>query len=140
MFHRRWIGLVVVALILIGIFSSISGAAQRDAWMQGYMAGRLSTSSDGGAALAPYMMQGGMFGPHYGGFGSGFGIFIGLAFLALGIFLVSRGRRWARSGGGQDDWHEHFRREARRWHEGHRSPWDEQRPGVGGPGDEQRMV
>ena len=37
--------------------------------MQGYMAGRLSTGSDGGAALAPYLMPGGPLGPHYGGFG-----------------------------------------------------------------------
>ena len=139
MFYKRWIGLAIVALLVIGVVSAISGGGQRDAWMQGYMAGRLSTGSDGNAALAPYMLPGGPLGPQYGGFGRSGGLVIGLGFLALGFFLVSRRLHGARSGGGPDEWHEHIRREARRWHEGRRPPWEGQPRGADA-GDEQRMV
>jgi hypothetical protein len=137
MFHKRWIVIAVAALIVFGIFSAVSGAGQREAWMEGYMAGRLSAGSDGSAALTPYLMPGSPFGPHYGG--SGPGLFFGLAFLAFGLFLVGRrlsGARWNEQPG---DWHQHMREEARRWHQRHEGPWNAQ-PGESGPGDEQRMI
>ncbi len=136
MFYKRWIVIGLAALLLFGLVSAISGAGQREAWMEGYIAGRLSTGSDGGAALAPYMMPGSPFGPHYGGFGFGPGLFLGLAFLALGVFLLSRrfhGGRWSE---GAAEFHQHMREEARRWHEQHRGSWS----GEPSPDDEQRMV
>jgi hypothetical protein len=94
--------------------------------MQGYMAGRLSTGTDGGAALAPYMMPGSSFMPGYGGFGQGFGLLIGLGLLMLGFFfLLTRGRahhrRWHE---GKEEWAAHMHQEMRRWHEQRGGPWD----------------
>ena len=124
MFYKRWIVIAVAALLVFGVVSAISGAGQREAWMQGYMAGRLSTGSDGGAALAPYLMPGSPLGPRYGGFGAGPGLFIGLAFLGLGAFLISRRLHDPRSGAAHDDWHAHMRQEARRWHQRHQGGWN----------------
>jgi hypothetical protein len=137
MFYKRWIVIAAAALLVIGLISAISGAGQREAWMEGYMAGRLSTGSDGGAALAPYMMPGSPFAPHYGGFGPG--LFIGLGFLALGLFLVSRRFHSGRFAGKSDEWHEHMRQEAEKWRQRHHGPWES---GPGGPstGDEQRII
>ena len=137
MIYKRWIVVALAALLVIGVVSAVSGAGQREAWMQGYMAGRLSTGTDGTAALAPYMMPGGPLGPHYGGFGGG--LFIGLGLLALGFFLVSRRLHGGRWNAGADEWHQRMREEARRWHERHQGPWNAG-PGQAGPGDEQRMV
>lgn len=141
MFHKRWIGLVVVALILFGIFSAIGAAGQREAWMQGYLAGSLSTGADGGAALAPYMMSRG-WGFNSGGFGHPFGVFFGLGILCLGLFFISRRlHHWRGRAGGPDEWHEHMRREAERWHERRQRRWEEWRRDDPRQNDEsQRMV
>ena len=90
MFGRRWIGLAVAALLIVVVFSAAGASAQRNAWTQGYMAGRLSAGTDGAAALAPYMMMpGSPLSPGYGGFGGGSGgLVIGLGLLALGFLIV----------------------------------------------------
>jgi hypothetical protein len=139
MFYKRWIVIGLAALLLFGVVSAIGGAGQREAWMEGYIAGRLSTGSDGGAALAPYMMPGGPFGPHYGGFGFGPGLFLGLGFLALGVFLLSRRFHGGRWNEGAADFHQHMREEARRWRQQHQGSWSGE-PDQPGPGDEQRIV
>jgi hypothetical protein len=137
MFFKRWIVLALAVLLVIGVFSAISGAGQREAWMQGYMAGRLSTGTDGGAAIAPYMMYGGNFGPHFG-FG-GIGFFWGVGLLLLGFFLIGRRLHWRGHEGGPEDWHERMRAEAERWHERHQRRWEGRAPERGGD-SEQRMV
>ena len=120
MFSKRWIGLALVALLLIGVISAVSGAGQRDAWMQGYLAGRLSTGEDDGSALTPYLMARGEFGSHYGGFGAGLNCLIGLGFLLFGLFFVSRTLHRV-FGSNSDEWRERMRAEADRWHERHHS-------------------
>lgn len=137
MFYKRWIVIAIAALLVFGGLSAMSGAGQREAWMQGYMAGRLSAGSDGDAALAPYLMPGGAFGPRYGGVGPG--LFFGLGFLALGLFLISRRLHSARWSGKPDEWHEHMRQEAERWRQRHHGPWSGA-PGDPNAGNEQRMV
>ena len=139
MFYKRWFVIVLAALLVIGVVSAISGAGQREAWMQGYMAGRMSTGSDGGADLTPYMLPGGPLGPRYGGFGPGPGLFIGLAFLALGAFLIGRRMYGTRPGDPHSDWHAHMRDEARRWHQRHHGRWDAE-SGRAAAGDEQQMI
>jgi hypothetical protein len=115
---RRWIGLALVALLVIVIISTVGGSAQQNAWMQGYMAGRLSAGGDSGAALAPYVMPGSPFMPRYGGFGHSFGLFIGLGFLALGFFALTRGRdHHARWHARKEEWARRMQEEARQWHE-----------------------
>jgi hypothetical protein len=137
MYGRRWIGFALAALLIVVVISAVSGSAQRDAWMQGYMAGRLSTGTDGAASLAPYMMPGSPLAPSYGGFGHGGGLFVGLGLLALGFFFVTRGfgrhRGWRR---GKAEWAERMHQEMRRWHEQNGDPWQP----APGEGDEQRMV
>ncbi len=134
MFFKRWMVVALAILLAIGIFSAMSAAGQRDAWMQGYLAGRLSTGADGGAALAPYMMPGGAFGPRYGGFP--FGLLIWPGFLLLGLFLISRRLHyWKGQAGGPDEWHERMRQRAEQWHERHQG-----RPREQDDDKEQRMI
>jgi hypothetical protein len=127
MVGRRWIGFALAALLIIVVISTVGGQTRQNAWMQGYMAGRLSAGSDGGAALAPYMMPGGPFG-YGGGFGHGIGLFIGLGFLAFGFFALTRGRghhqRWHAR---KEEWARRMEEEARRWHESVDKPDEEQR-------------
>jgi len=143
MFGRRWIGLAVAALLVIVVISTVSGNAQQNAWMQGYMAGRLAAGTDGGAALTPYMMPGSPFMPGYGGgFGHGIGLFIGLGFLALVFFALTRGRGHHRHWQARkEEWARHMQEEARRWHEqGERgAPW-QPRPEERPAGDEPQKV
>jgi hypothetical protein len=127
MFGRRWIGLALVALLIIVVISTLGGHAQQNAWMQGYMAGRLSAGSDGAAALAPYMMPGGMFG-YGGGTGPGIGLFVGFGFLALGFFALTRGRGHHRHWQARrEEWARRMHEEAHRWHEQAEKADDEQR-------------
>lgn len=134
MFTKRWIGFAFAILLVILVVSAIGGAGQRDAWMQGYMVGRLSTGADGGAAIAPYMMYGGNFGPHFG-FG-GTGVFWGIGLLLLGFFLISRRLHWNRREGGPDDWAGRMHAEADRWHERHQRRWEERTREGGSEGEQ----
>jgi hypothetical protein len=140
MFGRRWIGFALMALLVIVVISTLGGSAQQNAWMQGYMAGRLSAGTDGAVALAPYMIPGSPFMPRYGGFGHGIGLFIGLGFLALGVFALTRGRGHHRHWQARkQEWARHMQEEARRWHEESGGPGEarpEDRPG----GDESQRV
>ena len=129
MFGKRWIGFALAAALIIVVISTVGGGqAQQNAWMQGYMAGRLSAGSDGGAALAPYMMPGSPFMPGAGGFGHGIGLFIGLGLLALGFFALTRGRghhgHWQAR---REEWARRMHEEARRWHEQAEAADDEPR-------------
>jgi hypothetical protein len=110
----RWLIVGAAVLLVLGLVFAGGAAAQRDAWMQGYMMGRLATGNDGGAnaALLPYMYPG-YGGPHFGG--SGIFILLGLLFLGFVALRHLRFSAW-REGGGPGHWH------------GRRSPWwDEER-------------
>ncbi|HYN88557.1 MAG TPA: hypothetical protein VER55_08495 [Ardenticatenaceae bacterium] len=109
MFPRRLVVGALALLLLFGLLIGASGAAQRDAWMQGYMVGRLSAGGEGDAAapLAPYFYGGGYRGPHFGGLGLIF--VLGLLFFlfgAVGKFFRCWG--WRHSGGpGGGPWGRH---------------------------------
>lgn len=120
-------GLLVIALLAGGV-----SAAQRNAWTQGYMMGRLATGSDGGV-VAPVMPYGyaGYPGTHSGGFGLIFGLGL-LALLFLGVGRTFRHRAWAMHGGpnsapcgAQDQaWQQHkaeWQRWAQEMHAEHRA-------------------
>lgn len=100
MFPRRFMGIVIAGLIALGVFMSVSANAQRDAWMQGYLLGRVSGGGSDAAAstLLPLIYGGHLGGSPFGGFGPF--LFIGLA--ALAVFGVSRAMRaaaWRHHGG-----------------------------------------
>lgn len=109
--QKRILWIVLVGLLLCGLIFGMSGAVQRNAWMEGYTIGRLSAASglDGAPAavapIAPYAY------PGYGHHGPGFGGFLFLFFGAgLVFFFVTRlGRMahwhaWAMHGGPQGEW------------------------------------
>ena len=113
--QRRLVIGIVVGLLVLGLLGAWSASAQQDAWTQGYLLGRLSSSSEGGGAagLAPYLYPGlaGGFGrPRFGPFG----FIFPLLFLGLGVFLVSRffriwawrhhGPPWGYPGPGRRPW------------------------------------
>jgi hypothetical protein len=153
MFHRRFLLIAVAGLIVLGLLIGAQGAAQRDAWMQGYMMGRLSDGSAAGSAgaLLPYAYQGGSFGPSH--FGGGFGVLFGIGLLILGLAFAGRcmhARMWGMHGG---PWQEHAEGHGEGGHDeharyGHRPPfwwpdWDRpsesrpekpERPESGGEG------
>ncbi len=114
MFPRRLVIGVVVGLLVLGLLMTGISSMQRDAWMQGYLLGRLSTGSDGGTTgqLLPYLYPG-YGGPHFGGFG--FIFFLGLLFLLfVGLRHFFRYQAWHQQGGPEGGpW-------GRR---GHRPPW-----------------
>jgi hypothetical protein len=86
MFPKRFLIIGAVALLILGLF--VLPSVQRDAWMQGYLAGQLASQDGGKAApIAPYLYPGygGMgYGPHFGGFGALLG-FLFLLFLIFGL-------------------------------------------------------
>jgi hypothetical protein len=112
----RWLIVAAAVLLVLGLVFAGGAAAQRDAWMQGYMMGRLATGNDGGAnaALLPYMYPG-YGGPHFGGFG--IFLLLGLLFLGFAAMRFFRFSAWREGGGpwghggGPGHWH------------GRRSPW-----------------
>jgi hypothetical protein len=106
----------VAALLLIGLISAIGGSGQRDAWMQGYLAGRLSAGGEGTADLAPYMMMRGAGPWHYGGWGAGLTCLIPLGFLALVGLLIASHKHRRRWHADASNWEERLRQEADRWH------------------------
>jgi hypothetical protein len=89
MFHRRPLFGLIVLLVIFGLILAGGAAAQRNAWMQGYMMGRLSSGTDGAGAntLPPFAYGGGYGwgygGPHFGGF-LGFLVVVGILFLVFG--------------------------------------------------------
>jgi hypothetical protein len=124
---KALVGLLVIALLVGGV-----SASQRDAWTQGYMVGRLSAGSDGGA-LTPLMPYGygGYAGPQFGGFG----VILGLGLLVLvlvGVGGAVMHRTWAMHGGpqGRDEqtWQRmaqaHAERVAHHWRHGPPWCWD----------------
>jgi hypothetical protein len=124
MYGRRLIGLAFVALLVIVVISTLGGAARQNAWMQGYMAGQLAAGSDGGAALAPYMVPGSPFTPGYGGGGISVGLFVGLGFLALGFAFLARGRGHRHWQMRKEEWERRMHEEAQRWHQQAGRPWE----------------
>lgn len=102
MFPRRFVVVAAIALLILGlIMAGGAAAAQRQAWMQGYMLGRMSTGTDGANSLAPvlpYMVPGygGYAGPHFGGFGLLLGI--GALFLLFGFLRFVGCMAWRHGG------------------------------------------
>ena len=69
-----------LAGILILILLSVGGSSlYQSGWSQGYMMGLLSSSSEGGAAMAPYML----YGRGFSAIGAGFGFLFKFAFFFL---------------------------------------------------------
>ena len=98
--RQRVIIVVVGALVALGIIFGLSGAAQRDAWTQGYLVGRLSAIDGGAAALAPVtgglpQAAGQVYGAGWGHRGFGFGGFLGFLFLGGLLFFILGGMRRA---------------------------------------------
>ena len=83
MYPRRFLVMALVGLLIAGLLFAGIGSAQRSAWTQGYLMGRLSASGDGSKLPPPdpYLYSGGYAGPHSGGLGVFF--LIGLVLLAL---------------------------------------------------------
>ncbi len=100
MFPRRFMGVVVAGFIALGVFMMVNANAQRDAWMQGYLLGRVSGGgSDAAASTLLPLVYGGYLGQ--GGPG-GFAPFLFIGLAALAIFGVSRAMRaqaWRHHGG-----------------------------------------
>ncbi len=131
MFPRRLIFVGLAALLVIGLLMANNSAAQRDAWTQGYLVGRLSAGSAGtgnAAPLPPYAYPGaypgydgawGYPGPHHGGFGAILLVGLGLLFF-FGISRFFRGWHGGRPGEGpHGSWGMHGH--GRRWW--HDTPW-----------------
>lgn len=104
--RRFLIGGVVALLVLFGIFGAVNSSAKQDAYMQGYLMGRLSASGEGATGpVAPFMVPGygypgGFGGPRFGG--NPFGFIFPLLFFGLVLFGLSRLFRfaaWRRWGG-----------------------------------------
>jgi len=127
MYGKRFLVPAVVGLLaIILVFSGVS-AMQRNAWTQGYMMGRLSTSADG-SAVAPLIPYGYPSGPSFG-LVLGVGLLI---LLFLGAARAFHGRMWAMHGGPQgadaESWKKmaqaHAERHARHWRHGPPWCWD----------------
>ncbi|MSP14737.1 MAG: hypothetical protein EXR62_17485 [Chloroflexi bacterium] len=111
MFRGRFIMGILAIFLIFGLFSSIGGGMQRDAWTQGYLVGRLSTSTEGSSAVPPAPVlipgyqgfagfHGASWGAHFGGFGLLLGIgFFFLVLMGLGKFF--RFFAWRHMGGPQ---------------------------------------
>lgn len=130
MFGKRFLVTALVGLLVIALLVGGMSAMQRNAWSQGYMMGRLSTGSDGGA-VTPYVPYGYPGSAYLGGapFGGGLGLIflLGLLFvLFLAIGRSFRHRAWAMHGGpdgGPDGMSDH--------------PWKHMGPPAGGQGAQQ---
>ncbi len=101
MFPRRFVGVIVAGLIALGVFMMVNANAQRDAWMQGYLLGRVSGGgSDAAASTLLPLVYGGYLG-HGGPGGFAPFLFIGLAALAFfGVTRAMRAAAWRHHGGG----------------------------------------
>lgn len=107
--QRRLVIGIVAGLLVLGLLGAWSASAQQDAWTQGYLLGRLSSSgeSGGAGALAPYLYPGlaGGFGrPRFGPFGFIFPLLgLGLVFLIVSRFFRiaawRHGGSWGHPGG-----------------------------------------
>jgi hypothetical protein len=120
MFPRRFLIAGVVALVILGlIVSGITASVQRNAWMQGYLMGRLESGSTSGgsnaAPLAPYLYG---YRAPYGG-GGGFG-WLGVI---LVVFLLFAGLRVLRCAVGYAGGGPGGRRYGPGQRHGHRPPW-----------------
>ena len=110
--QKRIIGLVVAALVVLGLLLAVGGGMQRDAWMEGYTIGRLTAAAGVDGALAPVAPYMPYAMPHRGpGFGGFLFLLLGGAafFFVVTRFLhMARWRAWAMQGGqpgAQGDWH-----------------------------------
>jgi len=123
MFHKRFLAVAVVALIVLGLLFAAGSAIQRSAWSQGYMMGRLAAGGEDGA-VAPYAL----YGPGYPGGRSmcGLGPILTVGTLLVLLAVVGkffRFRAWRKADGPEGErwarhWAEHWRR-----HHDHSSPW-----------------
>lgn len=122
--------LALVGLVVIGVLMGVGSSVQRNAWMQGYMMGRLAaTSSDSGAQLPLppfYGYPGGYYGPAPTG---GFGWLFAIVLIVILFFVAKRAamhawrRHWGAEGGPQGGPHDSADRDewVRRMHR--MPPW-----------------
>jgi hypothetical protein len=136
MYGKRFLMKALVGLLVIALLIGGASSLQRNAWMQGYLMGQLSSGSgSNGSAALPYMAYGlqGYGGP---GVGGGLTILLGLGLLALlfvGFGRFFLGRRWATPDGTQgadeQSWQRmaqaHAERAARHWRHGPPGCWDQ---------------
>lgn len=128
MTHRKSVGTIIVALVVIGLLFLIGSAVYRSGWSQGYMMGRLSSGGEEGAAMpfTPYA-----FGtPRGHSFGKilliGGLVVLGIMafkFFRFHAWRTARGQRWPEQGEAdhpQAHWAHH-------WH-GPMPPWWSGRP------------
>ena len=108
---RRTLVAMVVAVVLgIMLFGAISSGIRQAGWNEGFLVGQLSSSTEGGQAVQPYLAARGYGANGWGGHGwHPFGIIGGFfrvlffGFLIMLAFKFFAFRRWARHGypGGQ---------------------------------------
>jgi hypothetical protein len=124
---KRMIGVVVGALVLILLFTTIGSAIRQAGWNEGYTIGLLASGKEGSQALAPYLAHRGGYGMHHIGFGflGFFGFFFKLIFFVFlfGLFFKVLG-----FGGWRQGWHGHpwahhdWRTHHAPWPAGHQAP------------------
>jgi len=109
-FWRIGLGLLI---LVIGL-AAIGGAIQRNAWMQGYMAGQFSAGGEG-QAVSPYMPYGYPGGHSIWPWVLGIGLIVAL--VMAGKFM--RFHAWKKTDGKPPaDWAKHWRH-----YHGHIPPW-----------------
>jgi hypothetical protein len=140
MFPRKFIMIAAVALLLLVFVVGVVPNAQREAWTQGYLVGRLSDGAAGASsAQLPAFAYPGYAGPNYGPHFGGLGFII---LLILGFFLFTRffhcmrwraGQGWGGPEGQGPQGPQADYSGPRRRH-GHHAPWwdwdDEPYPGA----------
>lgn len=137
MFRGRFLGVILTLLLVVGLFGLASNSIYRSGWSEGYVAGQVSSSTEGAEGAAaeaapvnPYYRHG-----RYGGPGGFFGLFGGilkffLFFLFLGMIFKFVGFLFFwRKGGWGSGWGPRGRGMHKHGHHGHRGynpPWYEE--------------
>lgn len=120
MYHRRFLGVALTVLIVIGLLIAGGSAIQRGAWTEGYMIGRLSAGGDDGTVI-PYAPYGFGYPTRHFGFAPFLctaGLFVLLLVMAGKFF---RFWAWKQAGGPEgEEWTKHW---AKHWRGHHGPPW-----------------
>lgn len=99
MMSHRFLWVALAGLLIAGLLFGGISAAQRSAWNEGFMMGRLTASGDGSPVL-PYAYGYGV-GPAGGSSFGGFGLLLGvglLFFLFAGFSRMGRRHAWGMHG------------------------------------------
>jgi hypothetical protein len=137
MFFRRFVGLALVFVLLLGLFGLVGSSLYRSGWSEGFVAGQVTAGGEDGAVpVAPGY-------GHYAGPGVGFSPFFGFAggflkflfiFLLFGFFFKMIGFWfWRKRGHAGKHW---------RWghgHHGHRGRYGGAPPWYDDEGEEPVM-